>query len=184
MINRYSLTDYKVTITPPEGLYKDDSSTSSTSSTTTDANTEAQNKQNKNIIVIGGAGSAGNNNTDLGTFLGSITVNRTNDAWSTDGDVTGSWVHNQNRSKVGTVSINIKQVSDDIIKLHNLLKIMEKSNKNTKGCTIEITNAVDSDKKLFTCNDCYIVKMPDYVMGETAGVQIYTFTCGQVISEI
>lgn len=181
MINRYSLTDYKVTITPPEGLFKNDSSTSST---TTDANTEAQNKQNKHIIVIGGAGSAGNNDSNLGSFLGSITVNRTNDAWNTDGDVTGSWVHNQNRSKVGTVSINIKQVSDDIIKLHNLLKIMEASNENTKGCSIEITNAVDSDKKLFTCNDCYIVKMPDYVMGETAAIQTYTFTCGQVISEI
>lgn len=159
MINRYSLTDYTVTITPPEGMGLEE-------------------------LTIGGVGTAGNNNTNLGTFLGSITVNRTNDAWNTDGDVTGSWVHNQNRSKVGTVAINIKQVSDDIIKLHNMLKIMEASDTNTKGCTIAITNAVDSNKKLFTCNDCYIVKMPDYVMGETAGVQIYTFTCGQVISEI
>lgn len=160
MINRYSLTDYTVTITPPDGV------------------------DGLEQITIGGVGSAGNNNTNLGTFLGSITVTRTNDAWNTDGDVTGSWVHNQNRSKVGTVAINIKQVSDDIVKLHQLLTIMEASDTNTKGCTIEIENAADSNKKLFVCNDCYIVKMPEYVMGETAAVQTFTFTCGQVISEI
>lgn len=159
MINRYSLTDYTVTITPPEGMGLEE-------------------------LTIGGVGTAANNNTNLGTFLGSITVNRTNDAWNTDGDVTGSWVHNQNRSKVGTVSINIKQVSDDIVKLHQMLTIMEASETNTKGCTIVIANAADSNKVLFNCYDCYIVKMPDYVMAETAAVQTYTFTCGQVTSEI
>lgn len=149
MINRYSLADYTMAVKVP-------------------------------TAVIGGEieslkfGGTGNNQS--GSFIGQITVTRNVDTWSTEGDATGSWVHNKSLNKTGTVSLQIRQISDDIIKLITLARLYENSDPE-EGCLITIYRG---DKIIETCTDCYLTKVPDQVMGDTAEMQTWQWTCGKI----
>lgn len=156
MINRYSLADHTVKITLPDDLYM--------------GGTNLGGK----VLTIGGPGQNGQD----GSFVGSIGVGRTNDMWSTTGDPTGSWVHNKNLDRTGSVTLSIRQVSDDVIRLMMVSNVFEQdSDRNGKGCKIEVFSGADVVAR---AEDCYITKIPDQNFGETAENQEWAWTAGRV----
>lgn len=130
-------------------------------------------------FVIGGPGEDGQ-----GSFVGQIVVNRTQDLFTTTGDATGSWVHDKNLNKTGTITVDITQISDDIITLVQLCQIFESIQSNVPGLELSI-NSVSSgvSTTMVTGKDCLIQKLPELPLAETAGRLSWVFTCGQVIYE-
>ena len=160
--NRYSLTDYILTLTIPDNQYIPES---------------IRGQQ----FSIGGAGiEAGG----VGSFLGEISLTRNKDAWETEGDYTGSWVHNKNNDKTGECKVQIRQVSDMVIRLAQICSIFESIQENVPGLKLQVTSAyvdnLSGTNIIATCNDCYIKKMADITFGDTAQLQDWTFTCGQI----
>lgn len=154
MINRYSLADHYVQLV------------------------FSQNSPNAlagKQFQIGGAGD----NNQPGSFVGSITFARENDGWTTEADATGSWVHNQSLARHGTVTISIRQVSDDILRLMTIMNLYEQDvSSELVGCTISVYNT--NEDELMVAKDCYISKMPDQVYGETAANQDWSFVAGRI----
>ena len=152
-MSRYSLADYRVTI---EGLLPGIS--------------------DPIRITIGGAGENGE-----GSCLGEIKVTRNTELWNTVADATGSWVHNRNLDKTGTVELSLRQVSDDVVRLIQLCSSYENVTSDATGLTITVSPSHSySVKAEAFCNDCFPVKVPDQVFGDTAAEQSWVFTCGQV----
>ena len=160
--NRYSLTDYILTITVPDN---------------SNINEAIRGKQ----FSIGGAGIE---TGGKGSFLGEISLSRNKDAWETEGDYTGSWVHNKNNDKTGTCQVQIRQVSDMVITLAQICAIFESIQEHVPGLTLTLQSAFDNSiagtNIIATCNDCYIQKLADIKFGETADLQTWIFTCGQI----
>lgn len=153
--SRYSLADYMVTITIP-----------------------AVGQLVSEQITIGGPGEDGK-----GSCIGEIKVTRNTDMWSTEADATGSWVHNKTLDKTGTVELNIRQVSNYVIKLMQVCSAYESIASTAAGLTISVGPA-NSDTgavvNFITCEDCFITKIPDQDYADTAAEQTWVFTCGQV----
>jgi hypothetical protein len=160
MINRYSLADHVVKISFPNQVLP----------TATAAST------GNTVISLGGPGESGE-----GSFVGKITVERATETWTTDADPTGSWVNNKTLDKHGTVTIDIRQISDAVIQLMMLTSAYETvddQNSNARGLTI---NVYSSNSIVATCEDCYIVKVPSQEYNATANEQTWTFTCGRIL---
>lgn len=162
MTNRYSLADYILTLTIPNNSKIDDS---------------IRGQQ----FSIGGPGIE---NGGKGSFLGQIQLTRNTNAWSTEGDATGSWVHNKNNDKTGTCVVDIRQVSDMVIKLSQICAIFEKIQDDVEGLQLQLTsaynNSISGTNIIATCVDCYIQKQADLAFSDSAQVQSWTFTCGQI----
>lgn len=158
--NRYALTDYILTITIDENSALPGISGTSYS--------------------IGGPGLSGQ-----GSFIGGITLTRNEQAWSTAGDYTGSWVHNKNNNKTGTCQLDINQISDDVIRLAQICAIYESVQESVPGFSIQIKaaykNSISGSDVVATCNDCYIQKIPDLKLANEADIQEWVFTCGQIL---
>lgn len=168
--NRYSLADYTLTVQLPSET--DDKAGIFASSGLTDENRS---------FTIGGPGSLDNSSfTNSGSYVGNIVVSRSNDLFSTEGDATGSWVHNKNLDRTGTVRVDITQISDQVITLALITKAYESVQDDTPGLTITVNNAFTGEN-IAVCNDCYISKIPDFTFGATADRLSWSFTCGQVI---
>lgn len=160
--NRYSLADHIVVITLPDDNIE---------------LLERSGLQANAPITIGGPGQNGNE----GSFVGSIKVSRKEDLWDTQGDATGSWVHNKSLNRTGNVEIDITQVSDDIIKLSMICNAYESIQGAVGGLTIEVKNAYNLElPSIAVCSDCLINKIPDQNLGEKAEQQNWSFTCGRV----
>ena len=161
--NRYSLADHIVVITLP------------------DDNQEVLERSGLKAnapITIGGPGQNGNE----GSFVGSIKVSRKEDLWDTQGDPTGSWVHNKSLNRTGNVDIDINQISDDVIRLSMICNAYEAIQGAVGGLTIEVINAFNLDlPSIAVCSDCLITKIPDQNLGEKAEEQGWSFTCGRVM---
>ena len=80
-------------------------------------------------VTVGGNGSA----------LESITVEYTNEQWTTDSFATGGYVHNKNLSKVGTITIVLSQLSEKINSFINLVNAHFTG--DYQGLTITLTDA-------------------------------------------
>lgn len=128
-------------------------------------------------ISIGGPGENGE-----GSCVGEIKVTRRTDMWTTEGDPTGSWVHNKNLDKTGTIELNIKQVSANVQKLMMICSAYESLNTKAAGLTITINPANDdgATTDYITGVDVFIQKIPDQDYSDTAKDQQWIFTCGQV----
>lgn len=154
--SRYSLADYQVTLTIP-----------------TIGNLTGEE------ISIGGPGE-----DNKGSCVGEIKVTRNENIWTTEGDPTGSWVHNKNLNKTGTVEINIRQVSAVIYKLMEVCQAYETvSSRGSEGITITVNPAGNFGIPVIdfiTCKDCFIQKIPDQDYTDTAKEQQWIFTCGQI----
>lgn len=155
MLNRYSLSDHTVQVQIPDGL---------------------AGFSNK-VLTFGGPG----NNGQDGSFVGNITVARNANTWSTEADATGSWVHNKSLARNGSVTLQIRQVSDDIIRLIMLARTYENDDRAYKGCTITV-NAVRNGNPVIVASaeDCYITKIPNQEFGDTAAMQTWEWTAGRV----
>lgn len=164
MLHIYSLSDYQLTIGIPEIVARDLQLTDAEGNFLTS-------------YQIGGPGLNGE-----GSFVGRIQVQRDENAWETQGDKTGSWVHNRSRNKTGKITLDLNQISDQTIDLYQLCKIYESIEGNYEGLTLTInTNSSDESSPLAKGIDAYITKQPDYPLDETAGNLTWEFTCGQVL---
>lgn len=157
-MNRYSLTDYVLSVKVPEELRE--------------VFSDEDIDYSSNIISIGGDGS----------YVGSITLHRNSNQWTTEGDHTGSWVHNKNKDKTGTLTVSITQISDKVKMLVRLYETYYSSDTVTEGLTITVTKATGNGNQedVATCTDCYIQAIPDIAFGESAADQSWVFTCGKI----
>lgn len=153
MINRYSLADHLVKITLPANLTVGGANIGGT------------------VLSIGGPG----NNGQTGSFVGEITVERNTDTWTTEGDPTGSWVHNKSLNRTGSVAMQLRQVSDDVVRLQMLAQVFE--NGDFPGCKIEVFSGTDTVAR---AEDCYITRIPSQVFGDSAAMQTWGWTAGRV----
>ena len=153
MINRYSLADHLVKVTLPAGVLVGGTNIGGM------------------VLEFGGPG----NNAQTGSFMGEITVGRTNDTSTTERDPTGSWVHNKSLNKTGTVTMQLRQVADDIIRLQMLAQVFE--NGDFPGCKIEVFAGTDTVAR---AEDCYIARVPSQVYGDTAAMQTWSWTAGRI----
>lgn len=164
MIHRYSLADYQLTIGIPQNV----------------AQRLGLRDAQGNLLssfTIGGPGENGE-----GSFLGQISAQRTANLWETEGDATGSWVHNKNLNRTGTIELQIRQISDQVIELSQLCDIYEAVQEGVEGLTLTISSsATDDGSPVVTGVDCYIQKQADLTLADTAQMLTWSFTCGQVM---
>ena len=161
--NRYSLADCLVTIDFP-GI------------------TDGDRSIPQRTFTIGGPGDS----NEAGSYMGEIKITRAVEAFTTEGDYTGSYVHNRNLNKTGTVELTIRQVSDKILQLLYIANayegaLLKNFRSSGKGLTITVqvgSNYNGVQDTFITCSDCMINKIPDQVYGETAATQDWTFTAG------
>lgn len=160
-ISRYALTDYILSVQVPDELQQYFVS-------------DTQTTNNKaNVISIGGNGS----------YIGSITIGTQAEAqWTTNGDSTGSWVHNKNLNRVGTITISINQVSDTARLLLRLFQTYYSADASIGGLTLTISKSMGNSNPIEVCKgrDCYIANRPQIAFGETAQQQDWSFTCGEI----
>lgn len=162
-VNKYALADYEVSVALPDSL---------TNTTLLSSSGLSSDKP----LVIGGPGETGIE----GSYVGQIVVKRNKPLWSTEGDATGSWVHSKNLDRTGTISIDITQVSEQIITLVYICSAYESVQENVGGLTIEIKNTA-TQETVATCTDCYITQIPDHNFKETADKFTFEFTCGRIM---
>ena len=102
MIHQYSLADYQLIIvidpTVAQAL-----------------NLRDENGNLLSNFSIGGPGENGE-----GSFVGQILVSRNQELFTTTGDATGSWVHDKNLNRTGTITVEITQISDQVVQLVQL----------------------------------------------------------------
>jgi len=166
MIHQYSLADYQLTIGLSEEIARSLGLTDAYGNVLTN-------------FSIGGPGE-----DKEGSFVGQITVSRAQDLFTTTGDATGSWVHDKNLNRTGTITIDITQISEDIITLVQLCQIFESVQTNMPGLELTINSVVSSTSTtMVSGKDCYIQKLPDITYAEQAGRLTWSFTCGQIIYE-
>lgn len=160
MMNRYSLTDYILSVKVPDELR---------SVFLTDGDTiEAK----ANSISIGGDNS----------YVGQISVQMRTAQWNTEGDPTGSYVHNKSKDRTGTIEVQINQVSDKVALLVRLYETYYSADSITEGLTLTISKATGNGNQEAICTgtDCYIQQIPNIQYGNTAGNQDWQFTCGRI----
>ena len=112
-----------------------------------------------------------------GSMLGSITVDYKEDLFTTETFETGGWVHNKNLSKVGTVTLNISQLSVAVAKLKQLCNYFYDV-ENYEGFTISVDDTAGNN--VCVCKDCYPTKIPQQSLQGTAQRQDWAFTSGEV----
>lgn len=117
-------------------------------------------------VSIGGEGSASD----------SIVITLDNDIWKTSGFATGAWVHDKHLARNGKVTISVSQLSEKVAKFKQMCNIFY--NGEYDGFTLSLVD--NTGNKVCTCVDCYITKIPDQEFKESAQMQTWTFTCGEI----
>ena len=160
-IRTYSLADYTLSVKVPDELRE--IFLTGTSDT---------NDASDNTITIGGTDS----------YMGSIQIRLATPQWSTNGDSTGSWVHNKSLDRHGTVQVEINQVSDMSALLTRLFQTYYSADSTTEGLTITIQKMVAGEpKQVCSCEDCYISNMSNIQYGDSARNIEWEFTCGNIV---
>lgn len=112
------------------------------------------------------------------SYLESMSVSYRSTLWETSADNTGSWVHNQNLDRSGTVTLSLNQVSIAVAKFKKLCNLYFNASNIYEGLTLELS---DTDgNTIATCNDCLVTKIPDQALSNAAQNQSWTLTCGKI----
>lgn len=119
-----------------------------------------------NDISIGGEGD----------YVGSISLSRQNDMWSTTTFTTGAWIHNKNLSRSGSVSVQLNQLAPQVGRFIQLCNVYYGS--DYEGFTLTLTDS--EQNQIAECIDCYITGIPEQTFGDNAADQTWKFTCGQI----
>lgn len=151
MNNRYSLADYILSISFPDDFASKAGLLQST-------------------IEVGGEGS----------YLDSMNVSLDNQLWTTEGDSTGSWVHNKNLSRTGKVTISLNQLSTKVAKFKEICKLYYSVNDSFSGAEVTLRPVNSNEDMIVRCKDCYFTKIPDQSFQSTAQMQTWELTCGQI----
>lgn len=166
MLHTYSLADFQLTI----GL---------TSDLSERLGLRDANGNPLTSFVIGGPGE-----DNQGSFVGQIIINRSENLFTTEGDATGSWVHNKNLNRTGSITLELTQISDQVVTLIQLCQILESVQSSMPGLELTVSSASSAvATTMITGKDAYIQKLPDITLADVAGRLSWVFTCGQVIYE-
>lgn len=124
-----------------------------------------------------------------GSMIGSITLSRKNERFSSEGDPTGGYVVNETLDKTGTCVISIKQFAPLVSTLTNIFNGYDVAtgfefgegnltgeNTLTDSTTI---NVYYMGALVATAKGCYL-NMPELTMEEENGSRDFTFECGEV----
>lgn len=120
-----------------------------------------------NTIQIGGEGS----------YLNSISISLNSNMFETETDYTGSWVHNKNLNLSGTCEIQLNQLSPNIERFKQLCNIY-RSSELYDGLDMVLQDL--SGNTIATITDSLITKIPEQTFANTAAMQSWSFTCGQI----
>lgn len=113
-----------------------------------------------------------------GSYIGSISISRTADLWSTSGDSTGGWIHTKSLNAVGTVTLDINPLAEKSQILKTLFNIYRTIQSEVEGMTMTLTDM--NNKVIAIAEDCMIQNIPNIDFGETLTNQSWQFTCGKV----
>lgn len=113
-----------------------------------------------------------------GSYLGSIVLGFNSNIWETEGDATGSWVHNRNLDRTGTVDVTLNMLSDNVAKFIRVCNLYYNSETITDGLTMTVSTL--SGTNIANCLDCFITKIPNQEFEEKAKTQSWSFTCGKI----
>lgn len=149
-LSRYSLSDYTLTITSNES--------------------DLSGSGAINGLQIGGVQS----------YIGEISIDLNEEAFTTEGDATGGWVHSFSRNRTGTITVNLRFVNENVKKLIYLLNLYYSSTEAFKGINITISSR---NGTLATANDCYVQKVPNFRLEDEAQDLDFEFTCGEIVFE-
>lgn len=159
MNNRYSLADYTLTV-----IFNDSSFVSAAG-------------LSSNSISIGGEES----------YLNNFTISYANSSiWTTSADSTGSYVHNKNLQKNGSIQISINQMSEQVKQFIQICNVYFSSSNIHSGATIKVyaNNGTDNVADLIcTATSCFIQGIPPQGFAAQAQNQNWTFTCGKIVYE-
>lgn len=151
MLYTYSLSDYIVSVVVPESLYS------------------VYGVDNR--ISIGGDKS----------YNGGIIINMNSQTWTTHGDATGSYYHDKSKDRTGTLTVNLTQISDNVLRLIRLFNAYYSSDSSNDGLTITLSKAIGNDQKIVaTCNSC-MLNLPNLDFEDAAKQHGWAFTCGEII---
>lgn len=119
-----------------------------------------------------------------GSMIGSISVQREGDRFSVDGDATGGAVVNENLSKIGSVSLEIKQCAPLVETLTNLFNSYDDSSTSGYGPSSSNGGAVNialsyNNKLVSQAKGCYL-NMPELSYQDEAQDREFSFVACEV----
>lgn len=120
------------------------------------------------IISIGGEGS----------YLDTISYSYTGDMYSTKGDTTGSWVHDKNLDRTGSVSISIHQLSPQIAMFKKVVNLYYQSGDNYEGLQLSLKDS--AGQEIMSAEDCFFTQIPEQSFKDTSDSQTWNLTCGRI----
>jgi hypothetical protein len=120
------------------------------------------------------------------SMLGSITLSRSQERFSVEGDATGGYVINETLDPTGEVTISIRQFAELSNTLTNIFNSYDDD--NAYGALSPNQGAINitvfyRDKIVGTANGCFL-NMPEYAFEEEAGDRDFTFVAGEVLYEV
>lgn len=146
----YSLSKYKLAIQLPESF------------------AASVGLNDNNSIVIGGEGS----------YLDTISYEYTADMYTTKGDATGSYVHDKNLDKSGTVTITINQMAPQIAMFKKVINLYYQAGNDYDGLQLSLKDL--SGQEIMSAESCFFVKIPNQDLGQESANQSWNITCGRI----
>ena len=124
------------------------------------------------VSVFGESMTIGGNGSQVGSF--SVSPNESIHSKQTY--ATGGYVFSKNYDRSGTISVNLNQLSDEVGKFKNLVKLYYGGDYGT--LTIVLTN--NENEKVVECIDCLPQGIPTQSFGDSASAQTWTFEVGKI----
>jgi len=146
----YSLSNYKLAIQLPEEF------------------AAKVGLENNNTISIGGEGS----------YLDTLSYSYNSDMYSTKADATGSYVHDKNLDKSGTITINIHQMSPQIALFIKIVNLYYQSGNDYEGLQLSLKDLMGQE--VMAAESCFFTKIPDQSFGQESDNQSWNITSGRI----
>ena len=124
------------------------------------------------ISVFGASMTIGGNGSQVGNF--SVSLNDSIHKKQTY--ATGGYVFSKSYDRSGTISVSLNQLSDEVGKFKNLVKLYYGGDYGT--LTIVLTN--NENEKVVECIDCLPKEIPTQSFGSDASSQNWSFEVGKI----
>ena len=119
-----------------------------------------------------------------GQFMGKLTVSFETNQWTTSADATGAWVHSKSFDQHGTISLDINQMSDSVIRFIGIVSAYYSDTNINDGFTLSVQKAGETGTFAIAAEDCRIQKIADQEFGNEAAEQSWVFTCGRILMNV
>jgi hypothetical protein len=115
-----------------------------------------------------------------GQYLGTVSTALKTDQWTTKADATGAWTHSKSYDQSGTVTVELNQMADAVVRFIRICEAYYSSTDVRDGFDITITKTDDTSFAI-NCEDCRIVKIPDQKFASESDDQSWEFTAGRIV---